>query len=160
MERLSGGAIVGAQAAFRTCACCTEGHGSGCHLSNTLGAEVIVKPVRTFLPLLTVLFLISYGLLTMLVVEQSRTIDSQRGLILDLFQDSVQLSSIKGKAIQKQNADAQAKARSQAKAPPVTASPGTDTQNHNARKLRRPLPQKPPKDTSGEGDERRILISI
>jgi hypothetical protein len=125
-----------------------------------LEAEVVVKPVRTFLPLLTVLFLISYGLLTMLVVEQSRTIDAQRGLIVDLFQDSVQLSSIKGKAIQKQNADAQAKARSQEKAPPVQASPGTDTRNHGAGKLRRPLPQKPPKDTSGEGDERRIPFRL
>jgi hypothetical protein len=68
-------------------------------LSNTLGeeVEVIVKPRRTLLPVLTVLFLVSYGLLTMLVVEQSRTIDNQRGLIRDLFQDSVQLSSLKGK---------------------------------------------------------------
>ena len=44
-------------------------------------------------PMLTVLFVVSYGLLTMLVVEQARTIDSQRGLIQDLFQDSVQLTA-------------------------------------------------------------------
>jgi hypothetical protein len=129
-------------------------------LSNTLGPDAVIKPVRTFLPLLTVLFLISYSLLTLLVVEQSRTIDAQRGLIRDLFQDSAQLTSIKAKAIQKQNADAQAKARSQGKTPPAQSSPGTDTHNHSASKLRRPLPQKPPKDTSGESDERRILISI
>ena len=63
--------------------------------------------------MLTILFLLSYGLLTMLVVEQGRTIDSQRNLIHLLFSDSVQLSSIKGKAAQKQN-DARAEAQAQA----------------------------------------------
>ena len=136
-------------------------------MSNTLGNEAAIKPVRSLLPVLTVLFLISYGLLTMLVVEQSRTIDSQRGLIKDLFHDSVQLSSIQGKAIQKQTAQAQAQAKSHsqtkapsAQAPPSQAPPRTDTQNRRTSKLRRPLPQKPPKDASGEGDERRMLISI
>jgi hypothetical protein len=133
-------------------------------LSNALDEAVVVKPRNTLLPILTVLFLISYGLLTMLVVEQSRTIDNQRGLIRDLFQDSVQLTTLKGKAVQKQNADAQAqaqgKARSQTKTPPAQAAPRTEMQNRSTSKLRRPLPQKPPKDTSGEGDERRMLISI
>jgi hypothetical protein len=133
-------------------------------LSNALDEAVVVKPRNTLLPILTVLFLISYGLLTMLVVEQSRTIDNQRGLIRDLFQDSVQLTTLKGKAVQKQNADAQAqaqgKARSQTKTPPAQATPRTEMQNRSTSKLRRPLPQKPPKDTSGEGDERRMLISI
>jgi len=133
-------------------------------LLNTLDEAVVVKPRNTLLPILTVLFLISYGLLTMLVVEQSRTIDNQRGLIRDLFQDSVQLTTLKGKAVQKQNADAQAqaqgKARSQTKTPPAQAAPRTEMQNRSTSKLRRPLPQKPPKDTSGEGDERRMLISI
>ena len=100
----------------------------------------------------------------MLVVEQSRTIDSQRGLIRDLFQDSVQLSTLKGKAVQKQNADAQAQAqaklRSQTNVPPAQTPPHKDTQNRRASKLRKRLPQKPPKDASGEGDERRMLISI
>ncbi len=141
-----------------------RGHRSGCHLLNTLDEALVVKPRNTLLPILTVLFLISYGLLTMLVVEQSRTIDNQRGLIRDLFQDSVQLTTLKGKAVQKQNADAQAqaqgKARSQTKTPPAQAAPRTEMQNRSTSKLRRPLPQKPPKDTSGEGDERRMLISI
>src|SRR6267378_3916308 len=48
---------------------------------------------RTMLPLLVVLFLISYSLLTMLVVEQGRTIDSQRSLIHLLFGDSIRLSA-------------------------------------------------------------------
>jgi hypothetical protein len=131
------------------------------------------KPKRTLLPVLTILFLISYGLMAMLVVEQGRTIDSQRGLIRLLFTDSVQLSSIKGKANQKEQAEAQARTKSQLKTPPQSSAPDSqarahasqptpraDGKNHGTSKMRRPLPQKPPKDTSDEGDERRTLISI
>jgi hypothetical protein len=53
-----------------------------------------------WLPLLSVLFLISYGLMTMLIVEQGRTIDSQRALIRELFRDSTELSAVKTKAQQ------------------------------------------------------------
>lgn len=48
-----------------------------------------------WLPLLTVLFLISYGLMTMLIVEQGETIESQRVLIRELFRDSTELSALK-----------------------------------------------------------------
>jgi hypothetical protein len=48
-----------------------------------------------WLPLLTVLFLISYGLMTMLIVEQGRTIESQRALIRELLRDSNELSATK-----------------------------------------------------------------
>ncbi len=70
----------------------------GAVLWNLTGDEVIGKPKRTLLPVLIALFVVSYGLLTMLVVEQARTIDSQRSLIGLLFDDSVQLSesSIEG----------------------------------------------------------------
>jgi hypothetical protein len=53
-----------------------------------------------WLPLLSVLFLISYGLMTMLIVEQGRTIESQRALIRELFRDSTELSAVKTKAQQ------------------------------------------------------------
>jgi hypothetical protein len=52
------------------------------------------------LPLLTVLFVISYGLMTMLIVEQGQTIESQRSLIRELFRDSTELSAAKMKAQQ------------------------------------------------------------
>jgi hypothetical protein len=55
---------------------------------------------RGWLPLLTVLFLISYGLMTMLIVEQGATIESQRALIRELFRDSTELSATKMKAQQ------------------------------------------------------------
>ena len=58
------------------------------------------------LPLLTVLFLISYGLMTLLIVEQGTTIQSQRTLIQQLIGDSSELTAMKGKAFQQQHAHA------------------------------------------------------
>jgi hypothetical protein len=63
---------------------------------------------RGWLPLLTILFLISYAIMTMLIVEQGQTIESQRALIRELFRDSTELSASKMKASQEKNlADAQ-----------------------------------------------------
>ena len=138
---------------------------------NLTGDNATSKSSRSLLPVLTILFLVSYGLLTMLVVEQGRTIDSQRNLIHLLFSDSVQLSSIKGKAIQKQN-DAQARAQAQKKSPvaqpapsdprksPSTSQPQAGAKNQSTSKFARPLPQRPPKNTVDQGDDRRTLITI
>lgn len=52
------------------------------------------KPKLTALPLLVVLFAISYGMLTKLVIEQDKTIDSQRNLIHLLFADNISLSKL------------------------------------------------------------------
>ncbi len=54
------------------------------------------KPKAKLLPLLLVLFIISYGLLTLLVVEQNNTIQSQRSLIQLMMGDSAQLAQMKG----------------------------------------------------------------
>jgi hypothetical protein len=118
------------------------------------------------LPLLTVLFLISYSLLTMLVMEQGRTIESQKLLIRQLFTDSGELTALKSGAVQKHNAEVQAQAEanahSQSQAP--SSSQGTPRSNapsdHSTGKLRRPAPHKPPQVTSDTADERRALISI
>lgn len=132
---------------------------------NLMVNKATVKPKHTLLPLLTVLFLISYSLLTLLVVEQGRTIDSQRLLIRQLFSDSGELTALKGGAVQKHNAEAQAqaqaKAHSQAQAPSSQGTPrGNAKSDRNAGKLRRPAPQKPPQVTSDTADERRALVSI
>src|SRR5215470_16508584 len=66
------------------------------------------KRKRALLPLLTVLFLVSYGLLTMLLVEQNKTIASQRTLIHLLFKDSLHLSALKKAERQKTHATADA----------------------------------------------------
>ncbi len=52
---------------------------------------------RLMLPLLTILFVVSYVLLTLVVVEQGRTIQMQRGLVRELLQDSTQLAALKVK---------------------------------------------------------------
>jgi len=49
------------------------------------------------LPLLVVLFLISYGILTLLVVEQGKTIEAQRSLLREMLKDSAQLATLKDK---------------------------------------------------------------
>ena len=137
----------------------------------TGGDNTTNKPGRSLLPVLTVLFVVSYGLLTMLVVEQGRTIDSQRSLIHMLFSDSVQLSSMKGRAIQKQQAEAQSKTQAQKK-PAQGATPDPQAQAPSAHppqagaksqstsRVGRPFPQRPPKETVDQGDDRRTLISI
>ena len=117
------------------------------------------------LPILTVLFLISYGLMAMLVVEQGRTIDSQRFLIKDLFRDSTELTGLKISSLQKQRAQAQAQAEanahSQAQAPSSQVTPRDNAKsNRNPGKLRRPAPLRPPRNTSDVADERRALFYI
>lgn len=49
------------------------------------------------LPLLVILFIVSYGILTTLVFEQGQTIESQRSLIREMLKDSTQLAALKGK---------------------------------------------------------------
>jgi hypothetical protein len=136
-------------------------------------ANVMPKPKQSsMLPLLTVLFLISYGLMAMLVVEQGRTIDSQRYLIKQLFTDSSELTSMKGTLLQKQRAQAKAQAEanarsqaqapsSQAQAPSSQVAPRDNAKSsRNPGKFRRPAPLKPPRNTSDVADERRALFSI
>jgi hypothetical protein len=144
-----------------------------CQLLDSTIQAVDDKPKHSMLPLLTVLFLISYALLSTLVVEQSRTIDSQRSLIRQLFGDSSQLSAMNVKSAQAQHAAAQAqnpKAKSQAKTPsnqvkpqesPSQLIPRNQAANErSASKTHKPLRQKPPKAAADEPDERRTLVVI
>src|ERR1700747_3607567 len=64
-------------------------------MESTLKLAIVPKPRKTMLPLLVALFLISYVLLTTLVVLQDRTIDSQRSLIHLLFKDNLHLVATK-----------------------------------------------------------------
>ena len=132
-------------------------------------AAVVPKPKHTMLPVLVVLFLASYGLMALLVVEQGRTIDSQRHLIVQLFSDSTELSHMKGKAVQDAyKAHALAQQHSQAEAHPQQQTPSTqvapqasDTNRDAAAKFRKPLPQRPsPQDGQEMADARRSLKSI
>jgi hypothetical protein len=58
--------------------------------------KTTAKPAA-ILPLLVILFIVSYGILTMLVFEQGQTIESQRTLIREMLKDSTQLATLKGK---------------------------------------------------------------
>src|SRR6266851_5308300 len=66
------------------------------------------------LPLLVILFIVSYGILTMLVFEQGQTIESQRSLIHEMLKDSTQLATLKGKLARDDSKRLQDKASVQA----------------------------------------------
>lgn len=129
-----------------------------------------------WLPLLTVLFLISYGLMTMLIVEQGQTIESQRALIRELFRDSTELSAVKMKAQEERN-QTQALAQNPAhnpstqvpqitipstqtpskQAPSAQAVPQQHAQNQAKPKQQVQVPSRPASDLE---DSRRALIKI
>lgn len=125
------------------------------------------KPKRksSLLPVLVVLFLLSYSLMTMLIVEQGRTIESQRSLIQSLFTDSSELSHMKNEAIQKQRAAAQAQAEAKAHSQVQTPSTQDKARDHrgadrNADKLLRPAPPRFPRGGDALEDVRRVVVSI
>jgi len=133
------------------------------------------KPKRkhTLLPVLILLFLVSYGLMALLAVEQDRTIASQPALITSLFSDSTELTTLKGKIFQKEHPQPRAGAgtRSQAQPPssdaPMTQAPmtrdtpgGNAQSSHSTGKLRKPLPKNPPLGIADVVDGRRIVKSI
>jgi len=134
------------------------------------------KRKHSLLPVLIVLFLVSYGLMAVLTLEQNRTIASQRSLITSLFSDSTELSSLKAKVFQKEHPEAEAGARSQAQPPsaqtPMTQVPmaqvpmtqdapgGNAQSSHSAGKLRKSVPQKPPLGIADIVDGRRIVKTI
>jgi cytoskeletal protein RodZ len=136
-----------------------------------------------WLPLLVVLFLISYGLMTMLIVEQGQTIESQRALIRELFVDSKELSAVKSQQLTHSPA-----AKTQGPASPASSSqtsssqtpstqeqhPSTQapnakapssqagSQNHapNATATQKPQLRMPSKPASDLVDDVRTLITI
>jgi hypothetical protein len=141
------------------------------------------KPRRTMLPLLVVLFVISYGMLTLLVLLQDRTLDSQRGLIHLLFQDSVRLSALmhrppavhqEQQTTSEQNTGNQQASKSH---PPSSQAPsvqGEKSQNPQSqakpqtngkvgrysKKADKANPTRPPVELTDPSDMRRVSFSI
>ena len=155
---------------------------TGCTLTTLFGtieykevSEVSETPRKKlgWLPLLTVLFMISYGLMTMLIVEQGQTIESQRALIRELFRDSTELSSVKMKAQTERNQAAQALEQNPSSQNPSTQAPSSQAPmrqapssqagpQHRAQNQLKPkadfqMPSKPAADLA---DHRRSLITI
>jgi hypothetical protein len=123
-----------------------------------------------WLPLLTVLFMISYGLMTMLIVEQGQTIESQRALIRELFRDSSELSAVKLKALQEaraaalaQNPSSQTQTQTPStqeqtrQAPSSQAAPQQRIENQAKPKSQIELPSRPASDLQ---DARRAVIML
>ena len=110
------------------------------------------------LPILIVLFLVSYGLMTLLVIEQNNTITSQRSLIVEMLKDSSQLTALKVKIAREERL---AKPGSQAASPKSQVPPSGDKKNNSsAGKVQKRLPLRPPKAASDTPDERRALVTI
>jgi hypothetical protein len=127
--------------------------------------EVQARSKHSLLPILTVLFLISYGLMTLLIVEQGTTIQSQRTLIQQLLGDSTELSALKGKGIQQSEqvptvAPSVQAQQNQAVETPSTQATPSDKHHSAQNKARRPMPEKPPVPASDIADARRTLMSI
>jgi len=79
------------------------------------------------LPLLVILFVVSYGILSTLVFEQGRTIEAQRSLIREMLKDSTQLATLKGKLARDESKRSHEKASAPAErkdAVPGDAVPG------------------------------------
>ena len=131
------------------------------------------------MPLLTVLFVISYALMTMLIVEQGQTIESQRSLIRELFRDSTELSAAKMKAQQElrnpPSASAQApvaeipSSQDRAAKNPSTQAPtrqapssqaGPQQRAESSAATKKPKFQMPSKPASDLIDDVRTLITI
>jgi hypothetical protein len=137
------------------------------------------KKKGSLLPLLTVVFLASYGLMTLLIVEQGATIQAQRNLIQMLQGDSTQFWALTGKALHEKQvaqAEAQRQAQPSTQTPlthgqtPSTQTPSTQAvpQHHSQSRAGKfakpqtqaPQTQVPPMPASDLGDQRRELITL
>ena len=142
----------------------------GCNLTTSfeiaaVPAAAAPKKKYTLLPILTVLFIVSYGLMTMLIVEQNAAIQSQSSLIKALMPDSRELWVLKGKAItDKQMAKAKKQGHgSDPSSQSSTQPPSTEAQPHSrnqAEKTAKPNPRVPASPASDLIDQRRALHTI
>ena len=105
-------------------------------------ANPTAKKKRGWLPLLTILFMISYGLMTMLIVEQGQTIESQRALIRELFRDSTELSGVKMKAQEERRVQALAQ-QNQSTQIPSAQNPSSQIPSSQNRSNQAPMTQVP-----------------
>ncbi len=152
----------------------------GAFVSIVYSAECLASQKKsrpaTLLPLLVILFIVSYGILTLLVFEQGRTIESQRLLIRAMLQDSTQLASLKGKlardesnrphdmaAAQAEHKDADSGNRStgnpaagsRSTGNPAAGAKGSDKQTKRPSKSARSTKEAPGKPASDLTDVRR-----
>jgi len=122
------------------------------------------------MPLLVILFIVSYGILTMLVFEQGQTIESQRGLIREMLKDSTQLAAIKDKMAKDDVKRLHEKAPAQVNPQPDSKTPDSasaavgpktpDKKDSRSSKSARTMKQVPGKPASDLEDVRRATRVI
>jgi hypothetical protein len=124
------------------------------------------RPI-SLLPLLVLLFVISYAMLTYLVVQQNATISSQRTLIHQLLGDSLELSAMKVKAMQPAADKPPAPAKQpEASQPAKPKSGATNKARPNAKSemrsetKKRAVPERPSKNTDVILDTRRVTFTL
>jgi hypothetical protein len=100
------------------------------------------------LPMLVILFIVSYGILALLVFKQNETIESQRSLIREVLKDSTQLAAMKGKPAGENSAPINGKASAQ------TGQKGAKPGNSAAET------KKPGKETKPTGKSTRNMRQI
>ena len=137
-----------------------------------VSAAIGRKPWRTIFLLLAVLLLISYGLLTTLVVRQGRTIDSQRSLIHLLYKERIHLSAVKpgasknqaGPSTQAQPNQIPPTQAPSTQVPPAQVPPVKSQANANSprrsRKAQKRSPLRPPVEVTDPSDMRRVSFAI
>ena len=114
------------------------------------------------LPLLVILFIVSYGILTMLVFEQGQTIESQRTLIREMLKDSTQLAALKDKLARDDGKRLQNKASAQADQKgadggnPAAGAKGADKETKRPGKSARATREVPGKPAADLEDVRRF----
>jgi hypothetical protein len=136
------------------------------------------RPKQGMLLLLLFLFLISYGLLTLLVVRQNKTINSQRSLIHLLFKDNLHLAGKKSGTDVGVYGKMQAQAQNQTpsaqvpsnqvpliQVPPLQvpsgkANPRAMKPGRKSRKAEKALPIRPPAELTDPSDMRRVSFAI
>ncbi len=159
---------------------------SGWRLTTLFGSTAVMpiaapKKKGSLMPLLIVVFLGSYGLMTMLIVEQGSTIQQQHNLIEVLLGDSTELWAMKGKILtdkalrdRAQNHTTQTPSSQvpAVQAPsmqtpstqaPSSKTPSTQVPQHaqnRAGNAAKPKTQLPPMPASDLGDQRRVLITL
>jgi hypothetical protein len=125
------------------------------------------KARAVLLPLLVVLFVISYGILTLLVVEQGQTIEAQRSLLREMLKDSRQLATLKDKlahdvAVQSHDKAGVATEQKEAlagSAPSATPkTPGKDAKHPGkSSRIKKETPEKPAADLQDVRRSTRVI---
>jgi hypothetical protein len=127
------------------------------------------KSRGVLLPLLIVLFLFSYGILTLLVVEQGHTIEAQRSLLREMLKDSTQLAGLKEKLAREvavgphdkpvQTEQKQAVAGTSPNvAPKIPNAPGKDVKRPGkSARIKKESPEKPAADLQDVRRSTRVI---